>query len=169
MDMSTLSTSSSTAALQSYAAAQQVPPRWFFGALAWVKATGEQTGGQLSLVELVVPPGWASPLHVHHTEDESFYVIEGHLTVVVGDQRLSLGPGGYGFGPREVPHAFRAEGGQPARNLLLTTSGDLANFVLEASEPAPAPVLPQPPELDMARIAALSAKYNSQLLGPFPE
>ncbi|MDQ6899940.1 MAG: cupin domain-containing protein [Candidatus Dormibacteraeota bacterium] len=162
------STSLSTA-LESYAAAQQVAPRWFFGALAWVKATGEQTGGQLSLVELVVPPGWASPLHLHHTEDELLYVIEGHLTVVVGDQRLSLGPGGYGFGPREIPHAFRAEGEQPARNLLLTTSGDLANFVLEASEPATAPILPEPPELDMAKIAALSAKYNSQLLGPFPE
>jgi hypothetical protein len=89
--------------------------------------------------------------------------------VVVGDQRLSLGPGGYGFGPREIPHAFRVEGGQPARNLLLTTSGDLANFVLEAREPASAPILPEPPELDMAKIAALSAKYNSQLLGPFPE
>ncbi|MDQ6880247.1 MAG: cupin domain-containing protein [Candidatus Dormibacteraeota bacterium] len=156
-------------ALQSYAADQQVAPRWFLNTLTWIKATGEQTGGRLSLVEHLVPGGSASPWHVHHTEDESFYVIEGQLTVVIGDRRLSLRSGGYGFGPRDVPHAFRVEGEQPARILLLTTSGDLAHFMLEASEPATAPTLPEPHEPDLGRLAALAAKYGTELLGPFPE
>ncbi len=156
-------------ALQSYAAAQQVAPRWFFGTLAWVKATGDQTGGRLSLVEHIAPAGLASPWHVHHTEDESFYVIEGNLTIIVGDQRLSLHPGGYGFGPRDIPHAFRVEGEQPAHILLLTTSGDFANFMLEASEPATALTLPEPREPDFAKLAALAGKYGVELLGPFPQ
>jgi quercetin dioxygenase-like cupin family protein len=157
-----------TTALESYAADQQVAPRWFLGTLTWVKATGDQTGGRLSLVEHLVPAGSASPWHVHHTEDESFYVVEGHLTVVVGEQRLSLGPGGYAFGPRDIPHAFRVEDESVARILLFTTSGDFANFILAASEPAAAPTLPEPQEPDVARLAALAAAHGTEILGPFP-
>jgi mannose-6-phosphate isomerase-like protein (cupin superfamily) len=48
----------------------------FFGALTWIKATGAQTGGAFGLIEQIVPPGAGSPWHLHHNEDESFYVIE---------------------------------------------------------------------------------------------
>ncbi|MDQ6920784.1 MAG: cupin domain-containing protein [Candidatus Dormibacteraeota bacterium] len=155
-------------ALERYTADQQVAPRWFLGTLTWVKATGDQTGGRLSLVEHLVRAGSASPWHVHHTEDESFYVVEGRLTVIVGEQRLSLGPGGYAFGPRDIPHAFRVDGEDTARILLMTTSGDLANLVLEASEPAPSPTIPEPREPDIGRLVALAAKHGSEILGPFP-
>jgi quercetin dioxygenase-like cupin family protein len=155
--------------LESYAAEQEGAPRWFLGSLAWVKATGEQTGGRLSLVEHVLPAGAASPWHVHHTEDESFYVIEGQLTVALGDRRLSLGRGGFAFGPRDVPHGFRVEGQQPAHILLMTNSADFANFILEASEPAAGPTLPEPSMPDLQRLAALASKYGTELLGPFPE
>src|SRR5947208_1059931 len=50
---------SMSTALQSFAADQQVAPRWFLGSLAWVKATGDETGGWLSLVEHIVPAGLA--------------------------------------------------------------------------------------------------------------
>jgi len=149
-----------------YAAGQQVAPRWFLDTLVWVKATGEQTGGRLSLVENLIPAGFASPWHVHHTEDESFYVLEGLLTVTLQDQRVSLGPGGYAFGPRGVPHGFRVEGQQGARILLITSGGDLAAFVLEASEPAAAPTLPEPREPDIARLMAIAAKHGLEILGP---
>jgi mannose-6-phosphate isomerase-like protein (cupin superfamily) len=54
---------------------------WFFGTLAIFKATAEQTGGRFSLVEQLARRGMATPLHVHREDDESFYVIEGELTV----------------------------------------------------------------------------------------
>lgn len=155
--------------LQSYAADQQVAPRWFLNTLTWIKATGEQTGSRLSLVEHVIPAGSASPWHVHHTEDESFYVIEGDLTVACGDRRVALRPGGFAFGPRDVPHGFRVDGQKPARILLMTNSSDFANFMFEASQPATAPVLPEPSMPDLGRLATLASKYGTELLGPYPD
>ena len=155
--------------LESYAVDQQVAPRWFLNTLTWIKATGEQTNGRLSLAEHLIPAGSASPWHVHHTEDESFYVIEGELTVALGDQRLALRPGGFAFGPRDVPHGFRVEGQQPARILLLTNSSDFANFLFEASQPASAAILPEPSMPDLGRLTALSSKYGTELLGPYPD
>ena len=68
-------------AMQSYAADQPFAPRWSANSLVWVKATGEQTEGRLSVLEPVIPAGFACPWHVHHTEDELIYVIRGQLTV----------------------------------------------------------------------------------------
>src|SRR6059036_3666843 len=83
---------------------------WFLGALTFVKATGETTNGAFGLIEQLIPPGFASPYHVHHAEDEAFWVLEGDLTFVCSGQKSKAGPGGYIFGPREIPHGFRVEG-----------------------------------------------------------
>src|SRR5688572_9358541 len=79
-------------------------PRWFFGMLAEVKASAAETAGQYTLVEVTAPAGLESPLHVHYTEDEGFYVLEGSVTVVVGDETIELASGQHAFGPRNVPH-----------------------------------------------------------------
>jgi quercetin dioxygenase-like cupin family protein len=158
-----------TTTLESYASLQRMAPRWVFDSLVWIKATGEDTNDRLSLLEPVIPAGFASPWHVHHTEDELIYVIEGHLTVLVGSSPTSLQPGGYSFGPRGVPHGFRVEGGQPAHLLLLTTGPDFGNLILEFSEPATSPTLPNPQKPDLARLNALAAKYGQEILGPLPE
>ncbi len=47
------------------------PPIWFLGTLMTLKATGEQTNGAYGLIEQILPPRFASPLHVHHSEDEA--------------------------------------------------------------------------------------------------
>jgi quercetin dioxygenase-like cupin family protein len=144
------------------------PPRWFLSTLTWIRASGGETDGRLSLVEQVIPAGFASPWHVHHTEDESFYVIEGSMTVVVGDKRLSLRTGDYAFGPRGIPHGFRIDGEAPARILLMTNGGDFASFVREMSEPAARPVLPQPREPDVPKLIAAAARHGCEILGPMP-
>ena len=53
---------------------------WFLGALTFVRATAASTRGAFGLVEQLVPAGFASPFHVHHAEDEAFYIVEGELT-----------------------------------------------------------------------------------------
>src|SRR5918992_1226139 len=50
---------------------------WFMGVPTRVLATSEQTGGAFGLIEHVIPAGDESPWHVHHAEDEAFYVVEG--------------------------------------------------------------------------------------------
>jgi mannose-6-phosphate isomerase-like protein (cupin superfamily) len=61
---------------------------WFLGAPTRVIANAEQTGGAFGLIEQVIPAGSESPLHVHHAEDESFYVVEGRITFLCGDQKV---------------------------------------------------------------------------------
>ena len=58
---------------------------WFFGMLVTMKATAEQTGGEFLLIEELAPRGTATPLHVHPTDDESFYILEGEMTFYLED------------------------------------------------------------------------------------
>src|ERR687894_3195398 len=81
-------------------------PRWFFGMLAEVRASAAETGGQYTLVEMTAPPGLEAPLHVHYTEDEGFYVLDGRVTVMVGGETVELDAGEHAFGPRNIPHRF---------------------------------------------------------------
>lgn len=60
--------------------------------LAEVKASSADTGGRYTLVEVTAPPGLEAPLHVHYTEDEGFYVLEGSVTIAVGDETVELRP-----------------------------------------------------------------------------
>ena len=68
-------------------------PRWWLGALAMIKATGADTGGHLTVVEVTDPPGLEAPLHVHHKEDEAFWVLEGDVTFEVGGKTIQAGAG----------------------------------------------------------------------------
>jgi quercetin dioxygenase-like cupin family protein len=143
----------------------------FFGCLTWFKATGEQTGGALGLIEHIVPPGAGSPWHVHHNEDESFYVIEGEILFIVGDQqkRLTAGAGTFVFGPRNVPHGFRNDSASPARMLLQVTPAGFEQFALSLSEPAPESGFGPGGPPDMGRVMAEAATYHVEILGPLPE
>src|SRR5215208_4833267 len=79
---------------------------WFFGMLAEIKASAADAGGQYTLVEITAPPGVQKPLHVHYREDEGFYVLEGSVTIQVGEGTVELGAGQHALGPRNVPHRF---------------------------------------------------------------
>ncbi|HXT35299.1 MAG TPA: cupin domain-containing protein [Chloroflexota bacterium] len=145
--------------------------RSFFGCHIWVKATGEQTGGTLALIDQIVPPGAGSPWHLHRNEDESFYVIEGEILFIVGEDqhRITAGPGTFVFGPRGIPHGFRNAGPTPARMLLEVTPAGFERFALALATPSPdsgaAPAGPP----DMEEVMAEAAKYNVEILGPLPE
>ena len=141
---------------------------WFLGTLAIIKATAESTRGAFGLIDSVIPTGFESPYHVHHAEDESFYVTEGEVTFICDGRKLKVGPGAYVFGPREIPHGFRIEGTAPARMLFLTTPAGFERFILEMSEPATDLALPQPTPPDMEKLTALAAKYKIDILGPLP-
>ncbi|MBB3348033.1 cupin domain-containing protein [Sphingomonas sp. BK069] len=69
------------------------------------KVVTRETGGALFVVEQAKQRRGGPPLHVHHGEDELFYVLAGDYVVQVGDQRFPLGTGDCILGPRGVPHA----------------------------------------------------------------
>lgn len=82
--------------------------RWLSGALAEIKASAADTGGLMSIVEVTEPPGTEAPLHVHHRDDEGFWVLEGDVTFEVGGATIKASAGDYVFGPRDIPIASRS-------------------------------------------------------------
>ena len=81
----------------------------------------EETGGQMSVTEIVVPPrNPGPPLHTHDF-DEAFYMLEGELVFQVEDALATKGSGEVSFAPRNVPHALANRSDAPARYVLLCT------------------------------------------------
>ena len=141
---------------------------WFLGTLMTVKATGEQTNGEFGLIEQILQPGFASPLHVHHSEDEAFYLLEGEAAFTCGDKTMNAGAGTYIFFPRDIPHWFSIKGDQNARLLQLNFPAGLEDFFVEAGEPAVKLTLPPAGQPDFEKLAAIAAKYHIEILGPPP-
>jgi quercetin dioxygenase-like cupin family protein len=141
--------------------------RWFLGSHVSIKASAETTAGRVAVIEHLSPRGSGSPLHIHHREDEWFYVIGGELTLWVGGQVISAPAGSFAYGPRDIPHTFTVSS-ETARYLLVTEPGDFAAFVRALSEPATEVVIPapstEPP--DVAALAEVAVGYGIEILGP---
>jgi quercetin dioxygenase-like cupin family protein len=89
-----------------------------------VRLDSQHSGGELSVVEMAMAAGTAGPpLHVHPTHGEGFYVLAGELTLQVGDQIVTGGPGTWVFAPRNVPHTLANHAGQDARVLCIFAPG----------------------------------------------
>jgi quercetin dioxygenase-like cupin family protein len=117
--------------------------RWWFGALAEFKATAADTGGQMTIVEVTEHPGAEAPLHVHHRDDEGFWVLDGDVTFEVGGETIEASAGDYVFGPRGIPHRFTV-GDHGCRMLFILVPGGIEDVIRATSEPAASRTLPPP-------------------------
>jgi quercetin dioxygenase-like cupin family protein len=142
--------------------------RWWFGALAEIKAAAADTGGQMTIVEVTEHPGAEAPLHVHHRDDEGFWILEGDVTFEVGDETIEASAGDYVFGPRDIPHRFTV-GDRGCRMLFIMVPGGVEDLIRATSEPAPTRTLPPPseeePSLDeMEGLKAVVREHGYELL-----
>jgi mannose-6-phosphate isomerase-like protein (cupin superfamily) len=165
-----MTTATEDRAAQGYALAHDEGEAfWLAGMLQTVRIGGAETGGRYGLIEVVVPPGLGSPWHVHVEEDEWFYVLEGNLTVHVGDTRVDLTSGGFAFGPKGVPHTFIGAGSDPTRVLVGLAPMQFEGFLREVGQPATARVLPPRPAgppPDPKRLAEIAKQHGVIILGP---
>jgi quercetin dioxygenase-like cupin family protein len=141
---------------------------WLGVTLATIKATGKDTGGRYTLVEVLEPEGEEAPLHVHHREDEGFWILEGELTFQVGEETIKASPGSFLFGPRDVPHGYSVDSG-PARMLFLLSPAGFEELIYATSEPAKENALPPPPEgppteAEMEQLVAVARQYGIEFL-----
>ncbi len=150
-------------------AAGEGPALWHLGGLLTFKATSEATGGGLWVQEARGARGYASPMHSHAREDEAFYVLDGEITVYVGDETITATPGSFLWAPRDVPHAYCVES-EEARFLALSTGSGFDRFFFATGEPAGTLTLPPPPEgpPDIPALVAASAEHGVHLVGPPP-
>lgn len=139
---------------------------WVFGELVVCKIDSYQTGGAYSLFEVLTRPGSGPPLHVHHREDEAFYVLEGEYELLVEGRHINAGAGSLVYVIRGNLHAHVNVTGGTGRMLVSQTPGGLyERFFEEIGEetkdgPA-APVSGSPPDLE--RIAAIAAEYGIEI------
>ena len=141
---------------------------WFLGTLLLVKATSETTKGAFGLFEQLAPASFATPYHVHHAEDEAFYILEGEVTYIFDGVHKTVGPGAYVFAPRDVPHGYRVSDSGPARLLFMNTPAGAERFFIELSEPAASLTLPPPTAPDIPKLIALASTFKMDILGPLP-
>ena len=134
---------------------------WSLGGRFNIKASGAETGGAYTAIEAEFTKLAEPPPHVHHAEDEAWYVIEGGLTFTVGDEVREARPGTFVFAPAGVPHTFRVDV-EPTRVLLITTPAGFDRFVQDAGVPVGESAGPLP--IDPATVMALQSRYNIEIL-----
>jgi quercetin dioxygenase-like cupin family protein len=139
---------------------------WSFNMLMDVKATAEETGGALTVIDSWLTPAANPPMHVHRDEDEAFFVLEGEVEFFLADGTARLaGPGDFVFGPRGVPHRFEVRTPE-ARMIVLGTPGGSEQFFRAMGRPADAPTLPVPEAPDVPQVMAIAAAHGIDILPP---
>src|SRR4051812_41182255 len=149
-----------------YSAAGEGERLWFLGTLATIRLPGEASDGRFALIEFVFPRGASPPLHTH-PQDESYFVLEGRLTLQAGDQRFELDAGGAAVVPRGVGHTFRVDS-DSARVLVLSTPSGIERMIRDGAVAAESPTLPPPdaPRPSPAELAQIFERHGQVMLGP---
>jgi quercetin dioxygenase-like cupin family protein len=125
-----------------------------------IKASGENTNGAYTLIEMFLPPQSGPMPHLHQREEESFYILEGSLLFQVGDETLTAGAGAFVKAPRGVSHAFKNVGTTPARVLLLVIPAGLERFFEEVGQPlGETPSLP-----NLEKVKQIAPRYGITIL-----
>jgi quercetin dioxygenase-like cupin family protein len=144
---------------------------WAMGSLFEHLVGPEATGGELGVSLVTQPPGVATPLHRHQNEAEAFYLLDGQMTYVAGDETYQLGAGWFMYLPRGLPHAFRIRGDRPARFIALTVPGGLLRLYEEVGVPAGAMRIPEAGEgrsmgEEIGRWNEVGPRYGLEVVGP---
>jgi mannose-6-phosphate isomerase-like protein (cupin superfamily) len=134
-------------------------PTWnIYGDLVTPIITGRETAGNLVIFETVTQPRMGAPLHLHHREDEAFYVVEGKFLFEYDDRQIEGGPGTHVFLPRDIAHCFQNIGDKAGQMLVICQPAGLELFFEELSR------LQGPPE--PAKVVPIFEKWGLELLGP---
>jgi quercetin dioxygenase-like cupin family protein len=88
----------------------------------------EETGGEVSVIEIDASPERGGPKLHHHDFDEAFYVLEGELTFQLEDALFTRTVGELAFAPRGVPHTYANLTGTGARALLVCTPAGFERY-----------------------------------------
>jgi quercetin dioxygenase-like cupin family protein len=130
-----------------------------------ILAEASKTDGQLALLHVTVPYGNATPLHIHRTHDEAFFVLHGEIRGVLGDAEWSASGGAFVWLPRGVAHAFQGVSEIPAEVLVMSVPGGFDAFVADAGEPFRDGETPTV-ALDPALLTEIAARHDIDIVGP---
>src|SRR4026207_106178 len=123
--------------------------------------TGQDTK-HTTMFDWTLPAGFSTGLHVHRTQEETFYVLEGECRWQIGDQTVHAKPGTYVFIPPGVPHNIGNASDKPAR-MIMTGSPPgpehhfegLSSMVAAGSPPDPKAIAELRSRYDTDQLSAL--------------
>lgn len=142
---------------------------WFTTAQLLVSQSNKGKGAPpISIIEHRMAAGFSPPQHMHHHEDENFYVLEGQFRFETNGQVFHLGQGESIFLPRGIPHGFVVTSPEGGRCLTMT-NGAFEAMVREASRPAGHDGLPEQVEPTLERqadLARVCQAHGIDLVGP---
>jgi mannose-6-phosphate isomerase-like protein (cupin superfamily) len=129
---------------------------WTLGQLLTFKIHGEESEN-VGIFEIEVPPEGAAPAHLHPTQDETHYILEGEFGFVLGDREISAGPGSLVYVPRTTVHSYTNTGTETGKILFIEApAGPFERFLEETGEPVTGPSSPRglPPDMDKLQASA---------------
>jgi len=139
---------------------------WFLDNFITVKAS-VRDGARFGLIENSMPEGSHTPFHRHHDDDESFYILEGVMTLFLeGGKVVEARPGTFVRIPHGVAHGFRTK--TALKMLVLSDPDGFVEFVRDFGVEAPRREWPPAVEFDVPRLTATAARHRIEILGPLP-
>ena len=127
------------------------------------KLTSDDSGGSLSAFELNVLPQAGPQFHVHHREDEWYYVLSGEFLFKAGAEQQTLPAGSSIWLPRGIPHTWANMSAAEAKLILVCQPGGFEKFFDEMGREM-ADV--HDAETATRKMKDVMAKYDMELLGP---
>jgi quercetin dioxygenase-like cupin family protein len=145
------------------------PAYWWLDDLWIVLAEAKDTGGRFSMMQELLPKGSGPGPHKHTWSDETFYMLDGEITFLIGDEIKTARTGDFMMVPRNTRHAFRVDS-ETASFLNGYTPASLEAALVELAMPATDRVLPPKgtsPTIKMT--PELLSRYGMDMLpGPNP-
>jgi mannose-6-phosphate isomerase-like protein (cupin superfamily) len=146
--------------------ANEGKPYWMVGDLNTVKLGGKETNGALAWLETLVIPDGGPPPHIHHREDELFYVLSGEVTFYAGGKQRLAKQGTLIYIPKGTVHSFKNTGRDVARMITLYVGAGMEGFFSEVGVPTfisdttPAPFT----EERLERFLSAAPKYGLEFI-----
>jgi quercetin dioxygenase-like cupin family protein len=134
----------------------------WMGELAIIHTTGKETGGRYCMIELYATKEGSPPWHTHEREDESLYIIEGVITLYVGEDIYKLKAGDFALAPKGISHKYTVESKGAARLMFICSPAGAEELVRAAGKPVNQmkPLFPNKEEIDFESIASVAAQYG---------
>ena len=124
-----------------------------------VKASAEETGGVVSVLENEEPPGFGPPIHVHHDCAEAFYVLAGEYIMSLEDREVVCPAGSFIFIPRGARHGFRV-GDVPSRKLNFYFPASMVGYFDDLAETI------RRDEVSESELADIADAHQMEIVGP---
>lgn len=125
------------------------------------KVTNVDSGGLFSAFENVTPPEQGPPLHLHHREDEWFYVASGKFIFEIDGNRTEFGEGGSVFAPRGTAHRWAHSGADTAVLVVVLTPGGFEAFFDDVTQ-----AIAKMGTVPHDELRAIYGRHGVDLLGP---